>query len=175
MMSPDQKTAAGWSQDSPLHGDSAVKLRAHFCRWEGASASLTSWGRSRNNATITAPQTAGITAEARGCGWASALLCSGWQPGRGWLGTHTTRYSSGHSWASSCYSPEWVGCGAGGFLWTSTPPPTALLQFSSLSTTTLTKHFFDEKKQKARAWLPFEPSLGCKEESPATQIPLTWG
>lgn len=35
---------------SPLHGDSAVKLRAHFCLvlrwWEGASALLTSSGSS---------------------------------------------------------------------------------------------------------------------------------
>lgn len=66
--------------------------------------------------------------------------------GSGWLGTHTAYYSSGHSWSSSCYSPGWVGRGAEGFPWISTPPPIVLLQFSSPRTIPSTKHF-DEKKQ----------------------------
>lgn len=45
------------------------------------------------------------------------------------------------------------------------PPPTALPQFSCSLTTTLMKEF-DEEKLKARAWLPLEPLLGCKEVLP---------
>lgn len=108
---------------------------------------------------ILQPQTAGITAEPRGRGWAPAPLCSGWQPGRGWLRNCTAHYSSGHSWASSRYSLGWVGCGAGGFLWTSNPPPPALLQFCSPPATPSIKHFFDEKKRKARAWWAPERTL----------------
>lgn len=64
----------------------------------------------------------------------------------------------------------WAGCAPGGFPRTSTTNS----QFSCPLTAASIKQF-DEKKQKARAWLPLEPLLGCKEGSPAIQIPLTWG
>lgn len=66
----------------------------------------------------------------------------------------------------------WVGCGAGRFPHTSTTNSPAPISYSP---TTASIKQFDGEKQKRSAWLPLEPLLGCKEGSPAIQIPLTRG
>lgn len=99
-----------------------------------------------NDADITAPQTVGVTGAARGRMW----LSHGWQPSMGWLRTQAAHCRTEHFWAPSHPSPAWVGCGARGFLWTSTPLTTAPLQFSSPHATPSMKPFFDEEKKTPR-------------------------
>lgn len=95
---------------------------------------------------------------------------------RGW---HIWQWVSGNP---LCSLQQWallgmlfscgVGCGAGGFsMHLHHQQPCS--NFDALSQPQIKQ--FDEKKQKASAWLPLKPLLGCKEGSPAIQIPFTRG